>query len=54
MPGLDATIFVAVSGYGALENRERAKEAGFDYYLVKPVDYGHLDLVLRHSAGKPA
>ena len=53
MPGLDATIFVAVSGYGAIENRVRAKAAGFDYYLVKPVDYAHLDLVLRQRSAEP-
>lgn len=28
---------IALSGYGQLEDRERAGEAGFDRYLVKPV-----------------
>jgi two-component system OmpR family response regulator len=29
---------VAVSGYGSEEDRERARAAGFDFHLVKPVD----------------
>ena len=33
---------VAVSGYGRAEDRERARAAGFDEHLVKPVDFGAL------------
>jgi two-component system CheB/CheR fusion protein len=29
---------VAVTGYGQLEDRLRARRAGFDHHLVKPVD----------------
>jgi len=29
---------VAVTGYGQQSDRERAREAGFDQHLVKPVD----------------
>jgi two-component system CheB/CheR fusion protein len=49
LPGLEATTFVAISGYGAAEHRIRAKEAGFDLYLVKPVDYASLEQVLQQS-----
>jgi CheY-like chemotaxis protein len=52
LPGLKDSLFVAVSGYGAPEYRAKAKEAGFDFYLVKPVDYAKLDEVLRHPVGK--
>jgi CheY-like chemotaxis protein/two-component sensor histidine kinase len=38
----DGTLLVAVTGYGAQEDRERAVEAGFDEYLVKPVDVNRL------------
>ena len=31
-------ILIAMTGYGQPEDRERTKEAGFDYHLVKPVD----------------
>jgi CheY-like chemotaxis protein len=30
---------VALTGYGAPEDRERAMEAGFDAHLTKPVEY---------------
>ena len=35
-------FLVAVTGYGAPEDRERALEAGFDEHLVKPVDDAEL------------
>jgi CheY-like chemotaxis protein len=37
---------VAVSGYGGAEDRERAKAAGFDAHLVKPVELMALELEL--------
>lgn len=33
----DATV-IAVTGYGGPDERYRAREAGFDHYLTKPVD----------------
>jgi CheY-like chemotaxis protein len=39
-------VIVALTGYGQEENRERAKAAGFDLYLVKPVDPLELTKVL--------
>ena len=33
---------IAVSGYGQIEDRARAIEAGFEQYLVKPIDAGAL------------
>jgi DNA-binding response OmpR family regulator len=38
-----ADVFlIAVSGYGQLEDRVRARAAGFDEHFVKPVDPEHL------------
>jgi PAS domain S-box-containing protein len=37
---------VAVTGYGQPEDERRAKDAGFDHYLVKPIDLGALDALL--------
>jgi two-component system, sensor histidine kinase len=34
----DAMVLVAMTGYGQPEDRRRALQAGFDAYLVKPVD----------------
>jgi len=38
---------VALSGYGQPSDRERAAQAGFDDYLVKPVEPGRLSTFLR-------
>jgi CheY-like chemotaxis protein len=38
LPGLEGTLLVAVTGYGQDTDRLRAKEAGFDHYLKKPVE----------------
>lgn len=37
-PGGDAIYLLAMSGFGQPEDRRRALQAGFDSYLVKPVD----------------
>jgi CheY-like chemotaxis protein len=31
-------VLVALTGFGAEEDRRRAREAGFDFHLVKPAD----------------
>ncbi len=36
-PAIADLVLVALTGYGQESNRRRAKEAGFDDYLVKPV-----------------
>ncbi|HEX8106153.1 MAG TPA: response regulator, partial [Kofleriaceae bacterium] len=35
--GPDKLRLIAVTGYGQDSDRARAREAGFDYHLVKPV-----------------
>jgi PAS domain S-box-containing protein len=42
LPGFNSVLLVAVTGYGAEEDRERSHEAGIDHHFAKPVD---LDLV---------
>src|SRR5262249_26016516 len=41
---------VAVTGYGLDDDRRRAREAGFDAYLVKPVDVEELARVCAQLA----
>jgi PAS domain S-box-containing protein len=41
-PQLARATFVAVTGYGLKQDRERARAAGFDHHLVKPVDFSLL------------
>ena len=46
LPSLRDVRLVAVTGYGRAEDRLRAREAGFDEHLVKPVEAAVLDRVL--------
>jgi two-component system CheB/CheR fusion protein len=46
LPETEASLLVAVSGYGQDEDRRRAREAGFDHHLTKPVDFAVLKGVL--------
>lgn len=41
-PELRRSVIVGITGYGDEDYRAQAKESGFDYYLLKPVD---LDLL---------
>ncbi|HEV2042934.1 MAG TPA: ATP-binding protein, partial [Casimicrobiaceae bacterium] len=50
MPALAGAFLVAMSGYGSDEDRARAREAGFDEYLVKPLDLDLLRAWLRSRA----
>jgi len=43
-PELQGVLLIGLSGYGEEEDREHARAAGFDEYLVKPVE---LDSVRR-------
>jgi PAS domain S-box-containing protein len=35
-------LLIAISGYGQEQDRRRSREAGFDFHLVKPVDFESL------------
>jgi signal transduction histidine kinase len=37
--GFERVCFIAMTGFGAYADRERAKQAGFDHHMVKPIDY---------------
>ena len=39
-------LLAAVTGYGRAAERDAAHRAGFDAYLVKPVDLGELEKLL--------
>lgn len=47
-PKLNDTLIVALTGYGADEDRKRSQEAGFDMHLVKPPSLADLRRVLSH------
>jgi CheY-like chemotaxis protein len=44
------TLLVAVTGWGAKADRERSRDAGFEYHLTKPVDYDTLGALLATAA----
>jgi CheY-like chemotaxis protein len=46
-----ARLLVAVTGFGAAEDRRRAAEAGFDCHLTKPVSPDALRRVLQAADG---
>src|ERR1700743_3400276 len=46
LPGLKDIHLVAVTGYGRSDDRQRAREAGFDEHLVKPVEFAVLERTL--------
>ncbi|MBI3860425.1 MAG: PAS domain S-box protein [Planctomycetia bacterium] len=45
-PGLCEIVLVAVTGYGQETDQQRSREAGFDYHLIKPVDFGEVRQIL--------
>jgi CheY-like chemotaxis protein len=51
-PGLERALLVAVTGFADEDHRLRAREAGFDYYVLKPADLPALRRLLEALAGK--
>ena len=50
MPSLKHVLLVATTGFGQEEDKRRAKDAGFDVHLVKPVDPDVLNGLLAEPA----
>lgn len=46
-PQFSKTTIIALTGWGGDEDRRKTSEAGFDRHLVKPVESGALEEVLR-------
>jgi len=45
-PVLAATRLIAHTGYGSEQDRQKTADAGFDFHLVKPADFGLLERTL--------
>jgi CheY-like chemotaxis protein len=45
-PATREMVLVALTGYGAEEDRRRSRDAGFDHHLVKPADPEELQRLL--------
>ena len=48
-PALQRTQLVAVSGYAQPEDRQAAREAGFQHHLAKPADPDEIERLLSAS-----
>lgn len=49
LPGADATVLVAVSGFGNIIDDDSARAAGFDAHFRKPMDFDLLPGLRRAS-----
>jgi signal transduction histidine kinase len=52
--GFDGVCFIAMTGFGAYADRERARQAGFDHHMVKPIDHSVLSHLLGQLKAKPS
>jgi CheY-like chemotaxis protein len=50
VPGGDAVLLVAITGYGGLQVRRRTKDVGFDAHLTKPVNLEALERIILSRA----
>jgi CheY-like chemotaxis protein len=50
LPGLAAVRLAALTGWGAAQDRERSRAAGFDHHLLKPAVPGEVAAVLAAAA----
>ncbi|MDN4053541.1 ATP-binding protein [Massilia sp. YIM B02763] len=52
--GMETVTLVALTGWGAEQDRQRSREAGFDAHLTKPADFDSVDSLLRETAARRA
>jgi CheY-like chemotaxis protein len=48
--GFNTTYIVALTGWGADDDRRRAQEAGFNQYITKPVEADQVEGLLKELA----
>jgi PAS domain S-box-containing protein len=49
-PNGRAATYIALTGYGSAQDKQRGADAGFDHYLVKPAEFGELMRLLEPDA----
>jgi CheY-like chemotaxis protein len=52
-PNLRHPVLIALTGYGQDSDRQRAREAGFDHHLTKPVGLAALEQIFTTFAVAP-
>ena len=50
MPGGERLVLAAITGWGQESDRHRARDAGFDHHLTKPVKLEAIQVLLRSDA----
>ena len=50
--GMEGATLVALTGWGAEQDRQRSSQAGFDHHLTKPADFGIVENLIRDVAAK--
>jgi signal transduction histidine kinase/DNA-binding response OmpR family regulator/PAS domain-containing protein len=50
-PECNGAVLVALTGWGQEEDRRRSYEAGFDYHIVKPIDFTTVENLLKNLNG---
>jgi signal transduction histidine kinase/DNA-binding response OmpR family regulator len=53
-PGMQDVVLVALTGWGAQEDRARTRSAGFDHHLTKPAGLAAVESLLREIAAHEA
>ena len=53
-PHFEKVLLVALTGYSGDDDRQRSKDAGFDYHLVKPADVCELQRLLTARSCAPS
>jgi CheY-like chemotaxis protein len=53
LPNAKTMLVAALTGYGLEEDRRRARSAGFDLHLVKPVKIEYLGSFLARVTAQP-
>jgi PAS domain S-box-containing protein len=52
VPGMERATLVALTGWGAEQDRQRSSEAGFDAHLTKPADFAEVEQLLQEAAAR--
>ena len=52
LPAAGRVTLIAHTGYGQDADRERAREAGFDHHMVKPIDWKRARARARRRLGR--
>jgi CheY-like chemotaxis protein len=47
--GMEGSMLVALTGWGTEQDRQRAREAGFDHHLTKPAEFDAVNRLLEQA-----